>query len=326
MLQRALGANYTIQRELGGGGMALVFVARDESLGRDVVVKILMPDLAATLNIERFTREIKLVAKLQQANIVPVLTAGAAGALPLYTMPFIEGLSLRERMQREPPPTLSESVRILGDIARALEYAHEHGVIHRDIKPENVLLSGGTAVVTDFGIAKAINAAQTQRGSSLGGVRSRGSTLTGAGSSVGTPGYMSPEQAAGDHVDARTDLYAWGVVAYELIAGMHPFPGKKTAQQLIAAQIASKPQPIDEIRGDVPAPLASLIMRAMEKAPNDRPQSARDIVKALDDSPTIAAPRRWRKISALVVLVALLIATAFALRGPIAEWVRRFVD
>ena len=293
--------------------MSLVFVARDESLGRDVVVKILMPDLAATLNVERFTREIKLVAKLQQANIVPVLTAGAAGALPFYSMPFIEGLNLRQRMQRGPPPTFGESVRILGDIARALEYAHEHGVVHRDIKPENVLLSGGTAVVTDFGIAKAINAAQT---------RPHAKTLTGAGSSVGTPGYMSPEQAAGDHVDERTDIYAWGVVAYELISGVHPFPGKKTAQQLIAAQIAEKPQPVDECC-DAPAPLASLIMRAMEKEPGARPQSAREVVKALDDSALMRPPLAGWKIGALVAIVLLLLAAAIMLRGPIANWVRR---
>src|SRR5882672_6951146 len=160
LLQRTLGPNFTILRELAGAGMSLVFVARDEKLGRDIVIKILMPELAATLNIERFTREIQLVAKLQQANIVPVITAGTVGSLPYYSMPFIEGLTLRQRMQLEPTPRLSESVRILGDIARALEYAHNHGVVHRDIKPENVLLSGGTAVVTDFGIAKAINAAQ----------------------------------------------------------------------------------------------------------------------------------------------------------------------
>jgi serine/threonine-protein kinase len=218
-------------------------------------------------------------------------------------------------MQRGPQPGLGESVRILGDIARALEYAHEHGVVHRDIKPENVLLSGGTAVVTDFGIAKAINAALTQP---------HGKTLTGAGSSVGTPGYMSPEQAAGDHVDERTDLYAWGVVAYELISGVHPFPGKKTAQQLIAAQIAEKPQPIDECC-DVPAPLASLIMRAMEKEPRERPQSAREVITALDDSAALRLPlARW-KIGALVGVVLLLLATAIMLREPILNWVHRFV-
>jgi serine/threonine protein kinase len=299
--------------------MALVFLARDEALGRDVVVKILMPDLSATLNIERFTREIRLVAKLQQANIVPVLAAGTAGALPFYSMPFIEGLTLRERIQQGPPPRLSEAVRILGDIGRALEYAHEHGVVHRDIKPENVLLSGGTAVVTDFGIAKAINAAKTQP---------RLHSLTGAGSTVGTPGYMSPEQAAGDHVDERSDLYAWGVVAYELIAGAHPFPGKKTAQQLIAAQIVEKPQPIDEIRPDVPAALASLIMRAMAKEPGDRPQSAREVVKALDDTASMRTLRGRRKFNALVsvalLIAALLVVAAIVFRGQIANWIGRF--
>ena len=289
--------------------MALVYVARDESLGRDVVIKILMPELAATLNVERFTREIRLVAKLQQANIVPVLTAGAVGALPYYSMPFIEGLTLRQRMQQG-SPRLNESVRILGDIARALEYAHNHGVVHRDIKPENVLLSGGTAVVTDFGIAKAINAAQMQP---------RGLTLTAAGSSLGTPGYMAPEQAAGDQVDERADLYSWGVLAYELIAGTHPFHAKKTAQQLIAAQISEEPRPIDEVRRDVPAPLASLITRAMEKKPGDRPQSAREVVKALDESVSTSTTPSRRKL-ALIGVIALLLVAAIALRGRIASW------
>ena len=288
--------------------MALVFLARDEALGRDVVIKILMPELAVTLNVERFTREIKLVARLQQANIVPVLSAGAAGALPYYSMPFIEGLNLRQRMDKG-SPSLHESVRILGDVARALEFAHDHGVVHRDIKPENVLLSGGTAVVTDFGIAKALNAAKTQPFSP---------TLTGRGTSLGTPGYMAPEQAAGDQVDARADLYAWGVVAYELISGTHPFAGKKTAQQLIAAQISEKPRPIDEVRGNVPAPLAALIMRAMEKQPADRPQSAHELVKTLDDSASMTATTS-RRNGALIGIAALLLIGAIAFRGQIAS-------
>ncbi len=297
--------------------MALVYVARDEALGRDVVIKILMPELAATLNIERFTREIKLVAKLQQANIVPVITAGAVGALPYYSMPFIEGLSLRQRMEQGPRPPLNESVRILGDIARALEYAHEHGVVHRDIKPENVLLSGRTAVVTDFGIAKAINAAQTPP---------VGLTLTAIGASLGTPGYMAPEQAAGDKVDQRADIYAWGVVAYELIAGQHPFRDKKTAQQMIAAQIVEKPRPIDDVTPRVPASLASLIMRAMEKQPGDRPQSAREVVQTLDDSASMTMTRNWLRTAVVgAVLLLLLLAAVIAFRRPISNWLHGYV-
>ena len=286
--------------------MALVFLARDEALGRDVVIKILMPELAVTLNVERFTREIKLVARLQQANIVPVLSAGTAGALPFYSMPFIEGLNLRQRMEKG-PPSLHEAVRILGDIARALEFAHAHGVVHRDIKPENVLLSGGTAVVTDFGIAKALNAAKTIPNL----------TLTGRGTSLGTPGYMAPEQAAGDDVDERADIYAWGVIAYELLAGTHPFAARKTAQQMIAAQISEKPRPIDEVNRNIPAPLASLITRAMAKDPADRPQSAQELVRTLDESaPTPVVTNR--RLALIGVAVLLLAAAAFALRSQIA--------
>jgi serine/threonine-protein kinase len=287
--------------------MALVFVARDGSLGRDVVIKILMPELAVTLNVERFTREIKLVAKLQQANIVPVLSAGTVGALPYYCMPFIEGQSLRQRLKKGPPPSLQESVRVLCDIARALEFAHDHGVVHRDIKPENVLLSGGTAVVTDFGIAKAVDAAQKAP---------RGPTLTGRGAALGTPGYMAPEQAAGDKIDGRADIYSWGVVAYELIGGKHPFSEKRTAQQLIAAQIAETPRPIDEVRRNVPPALASLITRAIAKEPADRPQSARELLEALEDPAAMGAKSNRRMIVLAVIAAVLLIgAIAFCQRG-----------
>ena len=282
--------------------MALVFVAHDQTLGRDVVIKILMPDLAVTLNVERFTREIKLVARLQQANIVPVLSAGTVGALPYYCMPFIEGQSVRQRLKRAPPPSIQESVRILCDIARALEFAHDRGVVHRDIKPENVLLSGGTAVVTDFGIAKAVDAAQKQL---------RSPTLTGRGTSIGTPGYMAPEQAAGDEVDGRADIYAWGVVAYELIAGTHPFFGKRTAQQLIAAQIAETPRPIDEMRRNIPAALSSLITRALAKEPADRPQSAKELLETLDDPGAMGAKSN-RRMVVLAAIAALLLIAAIA--------------
>ena len=212
-LQATLGAAYTLERELGGGGMSRVFVARDESLDRDVVVKVLSPELSATLSAERFTREIKLAAALQEPHIVPVLTAGTTSeGLPYYTMPFVRGDSLRARLLAGPVP-LTDALGILRNIAQALAYAHKRGIVHRDIKPENVLLSSGTAVVTDFGIAKALSASKTQ---------APGGTLTSVGTSIGTPAYMAPEEAVGDvNTDHHADLYAWGVVAYEVLSGAH---------------------------------------------------------------------------------------------------------
>ena len=272
-LQAALGSAYMIERELGGGGMSRVFVARDVALDREVVVKVLAPELAEGLSAERFAREIRLAAALQEPHIVPVLTAGAtAEGLPFYTMPFIRGESLRARMDAR-RGTPAEATRILRDIAQALAYAHGLGVVHRDIKPDNVLLSSGTAVVTDFGIAKALQASKTS---------APGGTLTQVGTSLGTPAYMAPEQAAGDEVDHRADLYAWGIVAYEMLAGTHPFSSKVTSQQLLAAHIAELPRPLQEVAPEVPAVLAMLVMRCLAKAPHDRPRDATDLVTALD--------------------------------------------
>jgi eukaryotic-like serine/threonine-protein kinase len=252
-LQTTLGTAYTLERELGGGGMSRLFVAREEALGRDVVVKVLAPQLAEGLSAERFTREVRLAAALQEPHIVPVLAAGTtAEGLPYYTMPYVRGESLRARL-RQGSVLLGEAIGILRDVAMALDYAHTRGIVHRDIKPENVLLSGRTAVVTDFGIAKALQASKTAAPDGPAGA----STLTQAGSSLGTPAYMAPEQAAGDpQVDARADLYAWGVIAYELLAGRHPFAGKATTHELVAAHLAEAPRPVREIASGVPPALA----------------------------------------------------------------------
>jgi len=278
-LQRTLGDTYTLERELGGGGMSRVFVAEDNALGRKVVVKVLSPDLTAGFNVERFKREIQLAARLLQAQIVPVLSAGELDGVPYYTMPFVEGESLRARLARTGALPIPEVVGILRDVTRALAYAHERGVVHRDIKPDNVLLSGGTAVVTDFGIAKALTAAKTD-------APVADSSLTQLGTSVGTPAYISPEQAAGDpNVDHRADIYSLGCMAYELLTGQPPFAGR-SPQRTLAAHLTETARPIEDVRPDVPPALAALVMRCLEKEPSARPQSAAEVGALLDGVPS----------------------------------------
>ena len=278
-LQRALGGTYSIERELGGGGMSRVFVADEAALGRKVVVKVLRPELAEGLSAERFKREVKLAARLQHPHVVPLLAAGELdGGVLYYTMPFVEGESLRARLEHAGAMPIGEVVRILRDASSALAYAHARGIVHRDIKPENVLLSHGGAVVADFGIAKAISAAvETTAGDGV----HRSSTLTAAGTSLGTPAYMAPEQAAGDVVDHRADLYALGVVAYEMLCGRAPFEGR-SAQQLLAAHATQVPEHVERRRASVPPALGALVMRLLEKHPADRPQNADDVIAALD--------------------------------------------
>ena len=285
-LQRTLGAAYTLVRELGGGGMSRVFVAEEEALGRRVVVKVLRPELAEGLSAERFKREVRLAARLQHPHVLPLLAAGELdGGVLYYTMPFVEGESLRARLEHGGALPMADAVRLLRDVASALAYAHAQGVVHRDIKPENVLLSHGRAVVADFGIAKAISAAVDP----LAGGTGRGSTLTATGTSIGTPAYMAPEQAAGEGVDHRADLYALGVVAYETLTGHPPFEGR-SAQQLLAAHATQTPEPVERRRASVPASLASLVTRLLEKNPADRPQSADAVLTALDAVPEGSSP------------------------------------
>jgi eukaryotic-like serine/threonine-protein kinase len=275
-LQRTLSGAYTLERELGGGGMSQVFLAEETALGRRVVVKVLPPGRTGDVNIERFKREIQVAARLQHAHIVPVLTAGETNGLPFYTMPFVEGESLRNRLVKGPLST-AETVSILRDVARALAYAHERGVVHRDIKPDNVMLSGGSAVVTDFGIAKAISASRTDQPDA---------TLTQVGTSLGTPAYMAPEQAAGDPAtDHRADLYAFGCMAYEMLVGEPPFV-EKSPQLLLAAHMAKTPELMTNRRSDVPPSLAAVITQCLEKDPASRPASAIDVARVLDTAST----------------------------------------
>jgi serine/threonine-protein kinase len=308
-LQSKLGATYAIERELGGGGMSRVFVATEPSLGRRVVVKVLPPDLAHGVSVDRFKREIQLAAQLQHPHIVPLLTAGEVDGLPYFTMPFIEGESLRARLTRGELP-VSEAVGILRDVAKALDSAHAKGVVHRDIKPDNVLLSGGSAVVTDFGVAKAI-ASATSAGD-------QHDTLTVRGVALGTPMYMAPEQAAADpRTDHRADIYAFGTMAYEMLVGRAPFAGRYP-QQLAAAHATEAPVAVTQLRPAVPPSLGVLVMRCLEKSPADRPQTAREILRELDavttpiDGNVRMDVRQWYRRSVPLVAAVIVVVAALA--------------
>jgi tetratricopeptide (TPR) repeat protein len=268
-LSEALGTGFRIERELGGGGMSRVFLAEDVALTRKVVIKVLPPEMAASVNQDRFRREIQLAARLQHPHVVPLLSANASGDLLWYVMPYIEGESLRAKLARGELP-VPEAVRLLREITDALAYAHEQGVVHRDIKPDNVMVSRGHALVTDFGVAKAVS----ESGS--------GSSLTSLGVALGTPAYMAPEQASADpHVDHRADLYALGAVGYEMLAGRPPFSGG-SPQALLMAQVTQAPEPVSLHRPSVPPALASVVMRCLEKRAADRWQSAAEIIPHLD--------------------------------------------
>ncbi len=287
-LQHALGSAYTLERELGGGGMARVFLAEEIALGRRVVVKVLAPELAEGLSGERFAREVRLAARLQHPNILPVFAAGTAGGALYYTMPYVEGESLRVRLERASAVSTADAIGILRDVARALAHAHEQGVVHRDVKPDNILLSRDAAVVADFGIAKAVDAARAAP---------MGSALTQSGAAIGTPAYMAPEQAAGEpDVDHRADLYAWGVVAYELLAGRHPFAGKRTGQAFMVAHLTELPAPLDGTASRLSPDLVGLVTRCLAKAPADRPASARELVDVLGSltSPEVVLAAAFR--------------------------------
>jgi serine/threonine-protein kinase len=275
-LAAALADTYRIDDELVGGGMSRVFAATENALGRRVVIKVLPPELSAGVNRERFQREIQVAAQLQHPHIVPLLSAGripspaADGELLYYTMPFIEGESLRAAIARRGRLPVRDVVRILHDVVEALAYAHSRGVVHRDIKPGNILTIGSHALVTDFGVAKALSAAMPVSG------------MTSAGMAIGTPAYMAPEQLAADPAaDHRIDVYAVGLLAYELLSGQSPFVGT-SPQATMAAQLTRVPDPLEKVRDDVPPALAAVIMRCLEKLPEHRPQTATALLDELD--------------------------------------------
>ena len=269
-LQAALGRNYKLDRELTGGGMSRVFVAIDAQLGRKVVVKVLPPELAAGVNRERFRREIQVAAQLQHPHIVQLFSAGEDGDLLWYTMPYIEGESLRAALEQKKKFSVREVMRIMHDIVDALSFAHAAGVIHRDIKPANILTQRGHALVTDFGVAKAISASLPI------------TTATAAGIAIGTPAYMAPEQLAGDaNADHRMDIYAAGLLVYELLTGESPFAGP-SPRETMAAQLTRDPKPLHEISPDIPRSLSVLIMRCLAKDPAQRPATADDVLRELD--------------------------------------------
>jgi serine/threonine-protein kinase len=281
-LQHALSSGYVLERELGRGGMATVYLAHDLRHDRRVALKLLDPQLAQSLGADRFLREIRTAARLQHPHILSVHDSGETEGQLWFTMPYVEGESLRRRLERERQLPLEDALRIAREVADGLDYAHRHGVVHRDVKPENILLSEGHALVADFGISRALTA------------ESGGERLTETGISVGTPAYMSPEQATGDTLDARTDVYALGAVLYEMLTGEPPFTGP-TAQAIIAKRFHSDAIPVRAVRPSVPAHVERAVARALARVATDRFASTAELARALDEESSsatvaIAAP------------------------------------
>ncbi len=297
-LAQALRGRYTLQRELGRGGMAVVYLAHDLRHDRPVALKVLHPDVAAALGPHRFLREIQVTARLQHPHILPIHESGEAAGRLWYTMPYFEGESLRERLTREPQLPIEDVLHIARNVLGALGRAHQHGILHRDIKPENILFQSGEAVLADFGIARAVDAAGTER-------------LTETGLLVGTPVYMSPEQAAGAReLDRRSDLYAVGCVLYEMLAGHPPFLGT-TPQEILRRHVMDPVPPLRSARSGIPEWLDGAIGRGLAKAPADRWSSAQEFADGLRERPVDAAPSRLRPAFGAAVLALVVVAAAF---------------
>lgn len=306
---------YIIERELGGGGMSRVFLGHETALSRRVAIKVLEAQ-GARVDAERFRREVLLAARLNHPHIVPLLTAGELDGVPYYIMPFVEGSSLRGRL-REGAQPIGESIRLLRNVMSALACAHANGVVHRDIKPDNVIVTGGVAVVLDFGVSKALAAsAATMKDG-----------ITGAGLALGTPRYMAPEQVVADpEIDGRADLYAWGIMAYELFTGNTPFGGSDPVMTLRAHLTAEVPS-LAKARREVPPAVAALVMRCLEKDRTRRPASADEVLDLLDTMGTPSGMRMTgiggaslKAKSALVPAVVYLLACAITIAG--LQWLQ----
>jgi eukaryotic-like serine/threonine-protein kinase len=324
----ALSGRYDVERELGRGGMATVYLAHDHRHHRRVALKVLDPALLDGMSGERFLREIRITAALTHPHVLPLHDSGEAAGLLYYVMPYVEGETLRARLARDGALPLADATRLIRELADALAHAHGKGVIHRDLKPENVLLAGGHAVVADFGIARAVRRARdTREPGSAHDAPGGAATLTEVGTSLGTPAYMAPEQVVGDAaVDHRADLYALGVVAYEVLAGTHPF-GPRSPQALVAAHLTETPPPLTASRRDVPPTLAALVARLLAKDPADRPPNAESVLQALDGVPAKptrgAAMRRWTVLTSAALLLTLGAGAYAAWRGASGPGVGR---
>jgi len=309
-LQTSLGTGYRLSRELGGGGMSKVFVADDPAIGRRVVVKVLSPDLAAGVNVDRFKREIQLAVSLHHPRIVPVFSAGQSGDSVLYyTMPYIEGETLRALVDRERELPLERALAIARDVAEALHHAHGCNIVHRDIKPDNILIEreSGRAVVTDFGIARAIARSADDN------------SVTSTGFTLGTPTYMSPEQAGAERdLDGRSDIYSLGCVLYEMLAGAPPFTGP-SVRSIIARHMTEPAPDIGIARPDLATGARVLVGNMLAKSRDARPADAAALIDDIDNYATLVARspsrrRRWMVVAAVAILAALAVLL-FALRG-----------
>ncbi|MCI0433712.1 MAG: serine/threonine protein kinase [Gemmatimonadetes bacterium] len=327
LVRRALADRYTVEREIGRGGMATVYLARDRRLARPVAVKVLRSELSSSIGVERFRREIDISARLNHPNIVALYDTGDADGLLYYVMPYVEGLSLRDQLDGTGPLPLKQVLGVARDIAAGLTHAHEAGIVHRDINPRNILLSGGRALIADFGIARALQAAVV-------------GDLTLSGIAVGTPAYMSPEQAAGESViDARADIYGFGCVVYEMLAGEPPFRAA-TAQGLLTLHMARTAPSLSAARRDVPVAVAETVQRSLAKAPDERFATAGEFFTRLESGfetsgsvirQLTGRARHWLVRAPLVTsmvlsaialaLVLLGIAAVQGLRSPARAWI-----